>query len=169
MWSESRAITPDLIDAAAGFFAEVEPRLRPGTLVASGDRIRSLADPAAASVVESPRAAVERIRRDLVEFAAAERLGHVVVDNVASTEPPPTRPIPADFAAVDAVLDDPEACPLPTSSLYFLAAAAAGASYVNFTPSTGATPACLQQLARDRGIALIDAETLYDAKAHFSR
>ena len=153
MWSESRAITPDLIDAATGFFAEVEPRLRPGTLVASGDRIRSLADPEAAALVETPRAAVNRIRRDLEEFAAAERLDHVVVVNVASTEPPPVLPIPHDFAEVEPLLDDPARCPLPSSSLYFLAAAAAGASYVNFTPSTGATPACLQQLALKRGVA----------------
>jgi myo-inositol-1-phosphate synthase len=153
MWSESRAIAPDLIDAAAGFFAEVEQRLRPGTLVASGDRIRSLADPEAAALVETPRAAVDRIRRDLVEFVGGERLDHVVVVNVASTEPPPALPIPRDFAEIEPLLDDPARCPLPASSLYFLAAAAAGASYVNFTPSTGATPACLQQLAIERGVA----------------
>jgi myo-inositol-1-phosphate synthase len=153
MWNESRAIPPDLIDGAASFFAEVEPRLRPGTLVASGDRIRSLADPDAAAVVETPRAAVERIHRDLAEFAAAERLDHVVVVNVASTEPPPALPIPREFAELEPLLDDPDRCPLPSSSLYFLAAAAAGASYVNFTPSTGATPACLQEVALARGIA----------------
>jgi myo-inositol-1-phosphate synthase len=153
MWNESRAIPPDLIDGAASFFAEVEPRLRPGTLVASGDRIRSLADSEAAAVVETPRAAVARIHRDLAEFAAAERLDHVVVVNVASTEPPPVLPIPRGFAELEPLLDDPDRCPLPSSSLYFLAAAEAGASYINFTPSTGATPACLQEVALARGIA----------------
>jgi len=103
--------------------------------------------------VETPRAAVERIRRDIEAFARDERLEHVVMVNVASTEPPPALPIPRDFAEVESLLDDPARCPLPSSSLYFLAAAAAGASYVNFTPSTGATPACLQDLARSRGIA----------------
>jgi len=153
MWSESRAIPPDLIDGAAAFFAEVEPRLRPGTLVASGDRIRSLADASAAALVETPRAAIARIRHDLEEFASAQRLDHVVVVNVASTEPPPTLPIPRDFTDLEPLLDDPDRCPLPSSSLYFLAAAEAGASYINFTPSTGATPACLQAVARDRGVA----------------
>jgi myo-inositol-1-phosphate synthase len=153
MWSESRAISPDLIDGAAAFFAEVEPRLRPGTLVASGDRIRSLADASAAALVETPRVAVARIRHDLEEFASAQRLDHVVVVNVASTEPPPTLPIPRDFAELEPLLDDPARCPLPSSSLYFLAAAEAGASYINFTPSTGATPTCLQALARERGVA----------------
>lgn len=153
MWSESRAIPPELLDIAAGFFAEVEPRLRPGTLVASGDRIRGLADPAVATVVETPRQAVDRVRRDLVEFTAQERLDHVVVVNVSSTEPPPALPIPHDFADLEPLLGDASRCPLPGSSLYFLAAVEAGASYVNFTPSTGANPACLQRLALDRGIA----------------
>ena len=153
MWSESRAILPELLDGAAELFAEVEPRLRPGTLVASGERIRSLADPSTAAIVETPRAAIERMRHDIESFAAAERLAHVVVVNVSSTEPPPSLPIPRDFTEIEPLLDDPMACPLPGSSLYFLAAAAAGASFINFTPSTGATPACLQQVAVDRRIA----------------
>jgi myo-inositol-1-phosphate synthase len=153
MWSESRAIPPELIDSAADYFAEVEQRLRPGTLVATGDRIRSLADPTTAAVVETPRAAIERVARDLEEFKSRERLEHVVVVNVASTEPPPALPIPRDFSEVEPLLDDAARCPLPASSLYFLAAAQVRASYVNFTPSTGATPACLQEVARARGIA----------------
>ena len=125
----------------------------PGSVLASGERIRELADDAAAVLVETPRQAIDRVRADIEEFAAAAGVDRVVVVNVASTEPPPDRPIPGDYAAVEPLLDDPAACPLPTSSLYFLAAAEAGAAYVNFTPSTGATPACLQRVARDRGIA----------------
>ena len=153
MWTESRAIAPELIDAAADYLVEVEGRLRPGTVLASGERIRGLADDAAAVLVETPRQAIARVRSDIEAFAAAAGVDRVVVVNVASTEPPPDRPLPTDFAAVEPLLDDPAACPLPTSSLYFLAAAEAGAAYVNFTPSTGATPACLQRVARDRGIA----------------
>lgn len=153
MWSESRAIPPELLADAAGFFAEVESRLRPGTLVAAGDRIRSLADPRTAAVVESPRAAIDRVRNDIEAFQKAEGLGHVVVVNVASTEPPPALPIPDDFSAVEPLLASAEKCPLPASSLYFLAATEAGASYINFTPSTGSTPTCLQQVAVDRRIA----------------
>ena len=153
MWTESRAIPPELIDDAAEFLAGVESRLRPGTVLAAGERIGDLADDAACRRPETPRQAIARLQHDIEAFAAAEQVDRVVVVNVASTEPPPARPIPADFAAIEPLLDDPAACPLPTSSLYFLAAAAAGAAYVNFTPSTGATPACLQQVARDRGIA----------------
>ena len=52
MWTESRAISPDLLDHAAEFFAATEQRLRPGTVVGAGDRIRSLADQAAVALVE---------------------------------------------------------------------------------------------------------------------
>ena len=152
MWVESRAIAPELLAAAADYFVEVERRIRPGTLVATGDRIRSLADTAMAAVVETPRQAIARIRADIEAFRDTERLGHVVVVNVASTEPPPALPIPADFAEIEPLLDDPARCPLPASSLYFLAAAEAGCSYVNFTPSAGSTPHAMQQVARERRV-----------------
>lgn len=161
MWRESRAIAPEVLEGAVDFFADVERRLRPGTVVGSGERIRSLADDAAAVVVETPREAVARARADIEAFATSENLERVVVVNLASTEPPPARPIPTDPAELDALLDDPVACPLPASSLYFLATTEAGASYVNFTPSVGGTPAALQQIALDRGIphAGCDAKT----------
>jgi len=152
MWTESRAILPELLDGAADYLAAVEPRLRPGTVVAAGDKIRELADDSVAAVVETPRQAIARVRGDIEAFAAAAGVRHVVVVNVASTEPPAARPIPSSYAEVDPLLDDAAACPLPASSLYALAAFAAGASYVNFTPSTGATPAAIQEVARDRGL-----------------
>jgi myo-inositol-1-phosphate synthase len=153
MWTDSRAILPDLLDNAADCFAATESRLRPGTVVAAGDKIRELADDAIVARVETPRQAIDRVRADIDSFAAAERLRHVVVVNVASTEPPAALPIPRSFAELVPLLEDPRACPLPASSLYALAAFEAGASYVNFTPSTGATPEVLQQAARERRIA----------------
>jgi len=153
MWSESRAIPPPLLDHAGEFFREVEGRLRPGILVGSGEKVRSLAAAGLAEAAETPRQAIARARADLEAFAAGERLDQLVVVNLASTEPPPERPIPLDFTEVEPLLDDPAACPLPTSSLYFLAAAEAGAAYVNFTPSAGGSPACLREVARQRGIA----------------
>jgi myo-inositol-1-phosphate synthase len=153
MWTDSRAIMPDLLEAAADCFTATEARLRPGTVVAAGDKIRELADPKLVARVETPRQAVDRVRSDIAAFAAAERLRHVVVVNVASTEPPPSRPIPRDYADVAPLLDDPAACPLPASSLYALAAFEAGASYVNFTPSTGATPPLFEGLAREHKVA----------------
>jgi myo-inositol-1-phosphate synthase len=153
MWAESRAIMPELLEAAQPFLEATEARIKPGTVVGSGERIKALADDTSAVIVETPREAVARAQADIEAFARAERLDRVVVVNVASTEPPPERPIPTDPAELDSLLDDPSTCPLPSSSLYFLSAVGAGASYVNFTPSAGATPAALQRLALNRGIA----------------
>ena len=153
MWVESRAIVPEVLDAASDYFHAVEARLRPGTVVAAGDKIRELADPALVSVVETPREAIERVRADIEAFAAAEGLRHVVVVNVASTEPPAAAAIPPHWSEVAGRLDRAATCPLPASSLYAVAAFEAGASYVNFTPSTGSTPPALRELAIERGVA----------------
>ncbi|NCY01916.1 MAG: myo-inositol-1-phosphate synthase [Planctomycetia bacterium] len=150
MWTDSRAILPELLDGAADCFAATEARLRPGTVVAAGDKIRELADASLVARVETPRQAIDRVRADIEAFAAAEAVRHVVVVNVASTEPPAGLPIPRSFAELEPLLLDPHECPLPASSLYALAAFEAGASYVNFTPSTGATPEALQECARQR-------------------
>jgi len=153
MWVDSRAITPDLLTGADDYLTAVEGRLRPGSIVGAGDTIRGLADPETAALVETPRAAVARARGDIEAFARTENLRHVVVVNLASTEPPPALPIPAEFRELEPLLDDPTRCPLPTSSLYALAAIEAGASYVNFTPSTGATPTALRRRAIDHKTA----------------
>ena len=153
MWTDSRAITPEILDGASDYFAAVETRLRPGTVVAAGDKICELADASVVARVETPRQAIARVQHDIQDFAAAEKLRHVVVVNLSSTEPPPLLPIPADFKKLEPLLDDPIKCPLPASSLYALAAFWAGASYINFTPSTGATPEAICQSALDRKVA----------------
>ena len=69
MWTDSRAIMPELLDGAADFFAETETRIRPGTIVAAGDKIRELADDSIAARVETPRQAIDRVRADIEAFA----------------------------------------------------------------------------------------------------
>ena len=153
MWVESRAIDPELLAGAEPFLTAVETRLRPGTVVAAGEKICELADPAFVARADTPRAAIAQVRADIEAFARDTGVGHVVVVNLASTEPPAARPIPPGWAELEPLLDDPAACPLPASSLYALAAIEAGASYVNFTPSTGATPEAIRQFARDHKAA----------------
>ncbi len=150
-----RTATPELIAQCTEELRGIDGRIRPGTLYNVGRTITDLAD-AAVPRGESPRQAVDRLRRDLAEFAAANSLAHVVVVNVASTEPAADRQaIPATWFALEPLLDEPcgeEAggvggCPLPASSLYAIAALDAGCSYVNFTPSLGSAPAAIDELA----------------------
>src|SRR5260370_27517230 len=65
-----------------------EANVRPGTVLNSGPTIARFADLPEVQVVETPRAAVDRIQADLRHFREVQRLDQVVVINVSSTEPP---------------------------------------------------------------------------------
>jgi myo-inositol-1-phosphate synthase len=70
---------------------------------------------------------------------------------VASTEQlPPVNEWPDSWAAAEDELARSN-CRLPASSLYAIAALDLGLPYVNFTPSLGAAPAGVDELARLRG------------------
>ena len=148
---ESHTVSREVIARCKAELNRIDRRIRPGTVYKVGSTIAGLA---AADVParESPREAVDRLQRDLAEFVRAEKLAHVVVVNVASTEPPVEETaVPKSWAELEPLLDKPRACPLPASSLYAIAALDSGASYVNFTPSLGSTPAAIDELARLRG------------------
>jgi myo-inositol-1-phosphate synthase len=147
--AESRTVTPEVLAKCVGELSEIEGRIRPGTARNVGPTIARLATlPLPAD--ELPQAAVARLAADLTAFQRAEGLAHVVVVNVASTEPPVAAALPPTWRELQPLLRDP-ACPLPASSLYAVAAFEAGCSYINFTPSLGSAPAALDDLARLRG------------------
>jgi len=73
------------------------------------------------------------------------------VVNVASTEPPTdVTGWPTSWAELERQLNAGEACSLPASSLYAIAALDAGHSYLNFTPSLGPAIPAIDELARLR-------------------
>lgn len=149
--TQSRAIPAELIARCKPQLDLIDTRVRPGVLARVG---RTIADLAAPEIPrdEPPRQAIDRVRRDLAEFAGKHKLEHVIVVNVASTEPPQdTAGLPASWAEMEKLLTQPEQCPLPASSLYAIAALDSGCSYVNFTPSLGSAPAATQELACLRG------------------
>lgn len=99
----------------------------------------------------SPRQRIAHVVACLEDFRRRESLERIVVVNLASSErwiePSPSW---ADRASLEAALDRGE--PQPASLLYAYAAIQAGAAFVNFTPSTGATPPALEAFARERGV-----------------
>jgi myo-inositol-1-phosphate synthase len=150
MASESRAIDRDVIVQCQAELEAIDSRIRPGTLAGVGRTIESFAA-AAIPRAELARVAIRRIQADLRDFTAREQVEHLVVVNVASTEPPAdVTQLPATWAELEPLLDRPE-CPLPASSLYAIAALELGCSYVNFTPSLGSSPAAIAELAVRRG------------------
>jgi len=154
-----RAIDATLVSHCKAELERIDRRIRPGTLFRVGPTIERLA---ASSVPRdaTPRQAVERLQEDMKDFAESNRLDHVIVVNVSSTEPAvgpsvePTDDGPAaigpTWAELERLLEKPEECPLPASSLYAIAALDLGYSYINFTPSLGSAPAAIDELARLR-------------------
>ena len=151
---ESRVLSPELVAACRPLLEEIDERIRPGVLWNVGPRISELADaPAteAAAADRTARAVVDRIQADLGAFRDAHRLKTVIVLNLASTEPAPEHDAwPESWSGIDAMLGA-AGCPLPASTLYAIAALDLGMPYINFTPSLGATPGGVDELARLRG------------------
>jgi myo-inositol-1-phosphate synthase len=151
MAGESRTAMATLVEQCRDELEQIDRRIRPGTILGAGETIAKLAD-ADVPQNETPREAVARLGRDMAEFAHAEGLAHVIVVNVASTEPSvDASSLPTTWAAMEKLLDRPGQCPLPASSLYAIAALEAGYSYINFTPSLGSSPEAIGELSRLRG------------------
>jgi myo-inositol-1-phosphate synthase len=149
---ESRVLSPELVAACRPELEKIDAEIRPGSLWNVGARIAELADfhPPKASAESSPRTIIERLQADLVDFRKRHALHSMVVVNVASTEPLTDQASwPATWAAAEQSLHRSD-CPLPASSLYAIAALDLGLPYVNFTPSLGAAPAGIDELARER-------------------
>jgi myo-inositol-1-phosphate synthase len=149
---DSRVLTPELVDACRPELERVDAEIRPGTLWNVGERIAALADlptqPAADE--QMPHGIIRRLQQDLADFQKRHDLSTVVVLNIGSTEPlTDARAWPATWAAAEQSLERAD-CPLPASTLYAIAALDLGLPYVNFTPSLGATPPGIDELARLR-------------------
>ena len=148
---ESRAIDADLIGKLKSELDKLDKVIRPGTVLNGGATIEGLAM-SALRKPETPREAIDRIQSDLKKFADDNKLAHVVVVNVASTEPPvDAAQFPARWNELAKLLDKPKKCPLPASSIYAIAAFELGYSHLNFTPSLGSSLPALDELARERG------------------
>ena len=177
---QSRIELAEVVEQCRPELEEVDRRIRPGTTIGVGKTIAALADMEIPRN-ETPRQAVQRLGHDMAEFVRAEKIGHLVVVNVSSTEPPAdVSRLPSTWAELEGLLDHHAVqggqshfrgesdqstsdtnraakigtvpgCPLPASSLYAIAALESGHSFINFTPSLGDAPAAIDELARLRG------------------
>src|SRR5262249_13487967 len=95
---------------------------------------------------------IDRIAADLAAFVEAESIDHLIVLNVASTEPPFTvGDVHRRWDTLNAALAEGGPGLLPASSLYALAAIRLGHTYINFTPSPGASLPAIEELAGSVG------------------
>jgi len=148
---ESRVIDPATLAACREDLEQTDRNIRPGILWNVGPTIRQLA-PEEAAEEKNPRDAIERVQTDLAEFRREHDLDEVVVVNLASTEILlAENHWPTTWSQTQKMLDSKD-CPLPASSLYAIAALDLAMPYINFTPSLGATPKGIDELARERGV-----------------
>jgi myo-inositol-1-phosphate synthase len=150
---ESRVFDAETLTACRQELAAVDARIRPGCLTNCGAAICELVGQSDyCPADDSPRATIRRLQADLRNFQQQTHVDRVVVVNLASTEPAtPIAALPPRWEDLSRLLDDVRSCPLTASSLYAVAALDLGLAYVNFTPSAGATPPAIQELAESRG------------------
>jgi myo-inositol-1-phosphate synthase len=149
---DSRVFDHALIESCRGDLDQWDEQIRPGTLWNVGSTIRQLAEPGYVPAQEAtPWEIIRRLQGDLEAFRQRQELQQVVVVNLASTEAPADEALwPATWQQAESQLRSPD-CPLPASTLYAVASLELGLAYVNFTPSLGATPPGIDELARQRG------------------
>ena len=148
--TQSRAIDQRLVLECRAELDEIDRRIRPGTICGVGPTISRFSGPEV-PLRETPREAIARVQGDMAEFVSATGVDHLIVVNVASTEPSTAiAALPVTWAELDAWLDRPQEPGLPASSLYAIAALDRGWSYVNFTPSLGSAPEAIDELSRLR-------------------
>jgi len=150
---KSGVFSPARLSEVQPLLDEFNRNVRVGTLINVGQTIESLAGGSILKTRgERPAAAIERISADLAEFRRREKLAHVIVVNVSSTEPPlGDQARHLAWPALQKQLDRDSVSPIPASSIYAVAAMLSGCDYVNFTPSVGSDLPALEELAIERG------------------
>jgi len=149
----SRVFPPGLVAGTAEMLCELDRRVRPGTLINVGKTIASFAGASAKQHAgENATQAIQRLRKDIDSFRDEQSLDHVIVVNLASTEPSrDVTELPSHWDELDSLLATSDLAPVPASTLYAVAALQAGCSYVNFTPSLGSNLPAVEELATLHG------------------
>jgi myo-inositol-1-phosphate synthase len=150
--ADSRVFDGALLEACRPELAAIDARIRPGSLAGCGDAITALAGAQSdRTAKKSPHEIIRSLQADLRAFQQEAKVDRVVVVNLASTEPPADNSsLPTRWDDLSRLLDDAAFCPVAASSLYAIAALDLGMAYINFTPSAGATPAAICELAELR-------------------
>jgi myo-inositol-1-phosphate synthase len=151
--TDSRVLDAKLIEACRPELDAVDAGIRPGSLTNCGPTIASLASPPIRDFAqESVPDTIRRLKADLQDFQRETKVERVVVVNLASTEPLcDNQSLPDRWHDLSRLLEQKSFSALPASSLYAIAALDLGLPYINFTPSLGAAPTAIGELATLRG------------------
>lgn len=134
----------------------ISTNIFPGTTLNSGNAITELADPKTAATSVSIKADIDRLQRDIANFRTRHGLEHLVVVNLASTEP--LLPDENDVITLERltrIIDNNEVAAIRAGTVYAYAAIDAGCIYINFTPSASAMVPGLIELAEKRRVPIM--------------
>jgi myo-inositol-1-phosphate synthase len=150
--AKSGVFDEKLLRACQSQFAEWDQNVCPGTVRGAGKTVAKLSSWDGTGGNASATSIIDRLAADIEKFQSRHRLTHVVVINLASTEPPfELGESHSEWDHLSRSLRKKNAGILPASSLYAIAAISRGISYINFTPSLGATVPAIQDLASQTG------------------
>jgi len=148
----SGVLDPAWIAACRDDLAVASAQVRPGPLLGLSPAVSRLANWAESKPARTIRQAVDTIAEDLDNFQEAQSIDHLIVLNLASTEPPFFLGKAHErWETLAPRLADSGYEILPASSIYALAAIEKGHTYINFTPSLGASVPALRELAESTG------------------
>jgi myo-inositol-1-phosphate synthase len=149
---QSGVFERDWINACRDELAAATARVRAGTHFGAGRAIANLGHWGNATPPRTAGQAVDSVAADMVAFVDSESVDHMIVLNVASTEPPfRSGTTHQNWDTLNAALSGGGADLLPASALYAVAALRCGYTYINFTPSLGASLRALDELADSTG------------------
>jgi myo-inositol-1-phosphate synthase len=144
----SGVFPPEWLAACAEALGAASSRVRPGTSFGAGRAVAQLGRWGESGPSRTAELAVDQIAADLAAFVASESIDHLIVLNVASTEPPfVLGEVHQHWGLLNAAMVNGGPGLLPASALYAVAALRSGHTYINFTPSLGASLPALHELA----------------------
>ncbi len=147
---DTGTITHDLLEACREDLEKIDKEIKPGTSLNCGEAILSLRTSEAEP--ETAADALSRIRDDLSSFKERHSLEHVVVVNLASTEPLlEETPEHKSLERLKHAIANDRKHVMRASTLYSYAAFDLGFSLINFTPSNACLLPALEDLAKERG------------------
>ena len=148
----SGVFNPAWIATCRDELAVASARVRPGPWLGLSPAVLRLANWVEPRPARTVCQAADAIARDLDAFRQGESIDHLIVLNLGSTEPPfPLGEIHNRWETLAPRLADSAHELLPSSSIYALAALEGGHTYINFTPSLGASVPALRELAASTG------------------
>ena len=162
---QQKALEPYVVTPVLPELQTLDARILPGFLANSGEVVEKMADRKREDV-GTPCQMIAAVKSDLARYVREQNLGHVIVVNLMSTEP-----VCAYFQerynaalseterarrqsewlhweSMSEMLETENGAQLPASTLYAIAALESGYDFINFTPSLGATPPALEELAK---------------------